>query len=196
MSIITTIAAPDAESYVSVAECDDYLAGRASFDTAGWAALDELQKEFQLKLGARIIDSLSFRGVKATRNQALAFPRIFPNEVLYVEDEYGVALPFNDWDSLLDYADLKGCGIPFIPVEVQFAQIEVTFQVVYSHLMTLGPMETGERSINSLSIDVISLSFGDKGKSVYDLFAQDQFGAIATVRLYLRKYLGTSGYLL
>jgi hypothetical protein len=197
MSIDTTIAGSAADSYVTIQEADDYLQGRGGFDLAGWAALDGTKKEFQLKLGAKFVDSLNYRGVTATRNQALAFPRIFPRELLYVENS-GVPMPFNDWDSLEEYADLRNINAPGIPEDVKFAQIEITFQVVYAHLMTLGPMDVGEREINSLSIDVISLSFASAGQgaSPYGIFSKDKLGATAPVRLYLRKYMGTSAVLI
>jgi hypothetical protein len=190
MSLITEIASAGADSYVTLGEAQEYLSGRSGFDASGWEALTDVQKEFQLRLGTRIVDSLSYRGMTATRNQALAFPRIFQRDALWIENATGIPMPFNDWESLQEYADLRGLSGPAIPEDVKFAQIEITFQVVFSHLMTLEPMSTGEMDITSLSVGGISLSFGKGQRTVYDLFTKDQFGAIAPVRLYLRKYLG------
>jgi hypothetical protein len=196
MSINIEIAGSMADSYVSVEEADIYLQNRVGFDITEWIAQDADKKEFELKFGARIVDSLSYRGMRATKTQALAFPRIFPRDDLYIEDASGYPMPFKDWASLTEYAELKDLPAPAIPEDVKSAQIEITFQIVFSHLMTLGPMDTGEMDITSLGIDVINLSFGKATTSAYNIFTKDQFGAIAPVRLYLNRYMGPSAVLI
>ena len=189
MQFDTAIASPHASSYATIEEADSHLADRDGFDTSSWGELAENQKRSRLILAAMIIDSLAYRGVKSTKMQSLQFPRLLPGDSLHVEDSYGTAMPFTDWESLLEYAALKDTPPPGIPYEVKLAQIEVAFQVVHSHLLTLEPLDGGEASITSLGIDVISLSFGQARKTVYDLFSKEQFGAGTPIKLYLQKYL-------
>jgi hypothetical protein len=190
MDFDTTIASPSATSYLSVEDADEHISRRDNFDEDSWMALTQEQKEYRLILATMILDSLAYRGGKAVKTQNLAFPRLMPGTPLYVEDASGQPMPFTDLTSLQEYADLMGTsGVLTIPTEIKFAQTELAFQVVHSHLLTLEPMDSGEASITSLGIDVISLSFGAAKKSAYDLFSKEEFGATSIIKMYLRKYL-------
>ena len=98
-------------------------------------------------------------------------------------------MPFEDWESLVEYATLKNVPVEELPSDVKVAQIEIAFQAVHSHLLTLAPLDEGELSITSLGIDVISLTFGSARQSPYNLFSKEQFGASSVIKLYLQKYL-------
>jgi hypothetical protein len=189
MNLLLDIGSHDATSYMSLDEADAYLTSRPGFDTSDWSNLSDDQKIFALILAVKLLDSLNFRGFRAVNNQALAFPRIFPRDLLYVEDAAGRFMPFSDYQSLVDYAGLMNTAPPGIPDSVKFAQAEIVFQVIVSHLLTLEPFSTGEMDITSLGIDVISLSFGKGSASAYNLFSKDSIGAISTVKMYLREYL-------
>lgn len=58
MALVTTPTAPNADSYASVADADDYLAVKSGFST--WDAFTDGQKENFLKQATRQIDMLRF----------------------------------------------------------------------------------------------------------------------------------------
>jgi len=190
MEFCFEIASPRGTSYASVEEANEYLNARSGFDVSKWTELPDEQKQFRLILAALIIDSVRYAGVRATKEQRLEFPRLLSGNGLYVEDESGLPVQFTDWTALQDYAGLKGLSeFPAVPDDVKHAQAEVAFQIVHSHMLTLGPGESGERDITSLGIDVISLSFGTAQKLAHDLFAKQEFGAASVIKLYLQRYL-------
>lgn len=184
MDFIVTPGAADANSYATVEEADAYLATRPGFNLDAWNALTEEQKQLRLIFGALVIDSLRFRGRKATTAQFLQFPRIFPDNPLY---EAGS--PFRTWEDLLDFASITDVEVPGIPTAVKLAQVEATFQVIHSHLFGIDAFESGDQDISSLTIDVISMTFKKGENSPYSLFSKADFGATSTIKLLLQKYL-------
>ncbi len=196
MALITTAGAVDADSYCTVAEADAYLTSRSGdpFDISGWSSLEDDQKEMRLKIGTRIIDSiLPFRGFRATKAQALAFPRIFPEDDLFVDDEDNpLDNSFDTWTDLADYADLIGEDtLPGIPDGLKYAQAEVTFQIVHSHLFTLDAFESGVKGSNLVDFSVSGLKVTEKRTVLPQdpAFQKAKFGAISIVRFYLSKYI-------
>jgi len=95
MALKTTPMATDADSYVTLAEANDYLATNPLF-----MALADSDKETLLKKATMQIDSMRFFGEKSKYDQALSFPRI-------KEDYYG--MPITETE---------------IPVKVKFATCE------------------------------------------------------------------------
>jgi len=184
MQIITTPCSPDANSYATLEEFDAYLSGRDGFDTSTWDALTDDKKIIRAFYGTCVIDSLSFRGIRACRNQSLQFPRLMPGSKLY---ESGSS--FEDLESLEEFAGLLGEQLPTIPQEVKLAQIEATYQVIHSHLFNIEAFESGESSIASLSIDVIRMTFSKEPGSAYSLFSKADFGAASTIKLLLQRHL-------
>lgn len=184
--INASIGSNNANSYVTLEECDYYLSKRDGFDITEWSALSDEQKSFRIIYGAAIIDSLKFSGKKALKTQSMKFPRIFSKDALF-----DAAGKFSTWEDLEDYCELMDFSVPIIPEKVKFAQIETTFQVVHSYLMTIEPFESGETDIASLSIDVISLSFSKNQRSPYSLFSKADFGADSSIKLLLQDYLST-----
>ena len=189
MEVITTIGAPNANSYASIEEHNQYLEGRDGFDLAKWYALSDAQKGLRIMFGSRIIDSLRYRGTPATVAQAMQFPRLFPSDRLFTQDMNGSGIPFRDWESLVEFAELYSADVPVIPQDIKYAQIEATFQVVHTHMFNIEAMESGESSIASLSIDVINMTFSKEPKSSYSLFSKSDFGAASTIKLLLQKYM-------
>lgn len=68
-------------SYITVAEADAYVQENylsSSTEYQQWQALSEEDKEVLLRRGASLIDGLPLRGIKASKDQKMAFPRILP----------------------------------------------------------------------------------------------------------------------
>lgn len=63
-------------SYVTIAEADEYFAGKLYADE--WHNTDDTTKEKALKEACRRINRLAFKGEKADEAQLLAFPRKMP----------------------------------------------------------------------------------------------------------------------
>lgn len=172
-------------SYATIKEADKYVLGRDGFDKESWSVLTEEQKAFRLAYGAYIIDSQRYRGIKACVGQALQFPRITRSDGALWEANS----PFSDYDTLQEFAALMDVPAPVVPKKVKFAQIEATYQIVHSHILTLEPFDTGEEGISALTIDDIHLSFRKSGKSAYSLFCKADFGAASTISLLLQEFL-------
>lgn len=213
MALITTVGAADADSYATLAEAASYLATRAvEFDLTDWNQLSDAEKERRMKLAAMILDSCHrFRGVKCCKTQALLFPRLFPGDALWDDDmeytvfdyDYGLTtrtvdatpaplvVPFDTWTDLTDYADLLGVSYPTIPQNVKNAQVEIAFQVVHSHLLTLGPMEGGAGELELLKIDGVEFGTARQIVGQSDFFRKHLYGATSIIRLYLHRYIAS-----
>ena len=184
MEFIATSGASNANSYATIEEADAYLSTRPGFDLEAWNALTEEQKQLRLIFGALVIDSLRFRGRKATTTQFLQFPRIMPDDALSASGD-----SFKTWEDLLEYAELVDAEVPTVPEAIKLAQIEATFQVIHSHLFGIDAFESGDQDLSSLTIDVISMSFKKEDPSAYALFNKADFGATSTIKLLLQKYI-------
>ena len=80
MALNTILSHPDQDSYVSIAEANDYLAVKQNY--SHWAGLSTTQKEGFLKQAALQMDQLRYKGYAVyytdkdyRRGQNLAFPR-------------------------------------------------------------------------------------------------------------------------
>lgn len=82
MALITTPSAVDADSYISLAEANQYLAANSAF-----IALADPAKEALLQKATIQIDCNRFFGVKAVSNQALEFPRTTQDSFGYWETD-------------------------------------------------------------------------------------------------------------
>ena len=102
---------PNAESYVTVAEADTYLAARGN--PASWDTLTTSDKEEALRIATQYLEtSYRFRGHLIDTTQSLSFPRTeFYNE---------------------DCRLLAGAGV--IPVSLKNAQIELALRHVIQDL--------------------------------------------------------------
>jgi len=70
----------DAESYIAVADADDYVA-KWYGSLAAWDDLAEAGKERSLRVATRFIDSHKFRGYRTIVDQALAWPRVISERI-------------------------------------------------------------------------------------------------------------------
>jgi hypothetical protein len=191
MTLITTIGAEDADSYVTLAEADSYIETREGFNFDEWDNLEDEAKEWRLTLAALILNNLKYRGVKASKEQNLSFPRITPTSPLWRDDETWSSRSFDTWTDLESYATLEGLVPPTIPSEVKKAQIEVAFQVVHSHYASLAPMEQGDVSANFVGIGKLQVRFDAKGSSgAHDYIDRMAVSAISIVKFLLGKHLG------
>lgn len=82
MALVATVGAANADSYITLAEADAYLAAR--FGTAAWDALSDDDKEKALRQATREVDRHRFRGSKAFVDGSLQFPRYEQSEALTV----------------------------------------------------------------------------------------------------------------
>lgn len=224
MALITTLASADANSYCTADEADTYIATREEqFDIASWGGLSAPSKELRLNLAARCMDSmLRFRGVRATRTQAMAFPRIAPGDPLCPrpvhtrEMSFGVVrvspystvdgfLPtrnnsggvsdvtFDTWESLEDYAGLIGAPLPTNPEELKYAQAEIAFQVIHSHLLTVDAFSDGLMAVQSIDLaGALQVNMRFQGSQARVLFDRREFDSLSIVRLYLGRYLASN----
>jgi hypothetical protein len=78
MALVTTLSGENSDSYVSLAEADEYFAAGYHLQSATWDALatDEA-KETALRTAARDLNRLRYFGRKAVSTQALEWPRVY-----------------------------------------------------------------------------------------------------------------------
>lgn len=85
--LVATPGAPDANSYVTLEEADEYVAGLAGPSARAWERLDEDAKKRALLTATRRLDQEDYAGRKASNAQALKWPRVG------VRDEDGRTYP-------------------------------------------------------------------------------------------------------
>jgi len=219
MALVTTIGSASADSYISAAEADTYLSARASLQSGtlytDWTGLSTTAKEYQLRLAAKFLDSLMFRGIKACLEQSLEFPRLFrgdslwPTEVLPLRSSYpgellslyrtqerysdALADRYATWADLTTVADALGLTAPVIPQAVKDAQAEVVFQVILGILSKLRPADSAtgglsQLTIGKVSMQIESLSVASEA-SEYSLFQASVVGSQSVISILLRSYL-------
>jgi len=143
MALITTVGGNDSDSYVTVQEADAYLGTMYGDVPASWDNLDEVPKENRLKIAALIMNSYGWRGVQASRDQRLAFPRWWRTDV-----EHDLQMDYED--TFVNFSDITE-NVPVVPTEVKYAQIEVAYQAV-SHIMQLDPLAFPEKEIKMFEL--------------------------------------------
>lgn len=192
MALDTEIAGTTADSYCTLSEADTYL-GTTGHDLTSWNALSDAEKERRLRLAAQVVDSVvPFRGYPATKAQARRWPRIFPEDDLFVDADDPRENSFETWDDLSDYADLIGVTtLPALPQALKDAQAEIAFQVVHSHLLTLSAFEAGVSQSMDFSLE--GLRFSEKTTNPLTpgsgLFHKARFDSLSVVKLYLYPYI-------
>ena len=88
MALNTILSHPDQDSYVTIAEADNYLSSKQGY--AVWNALSTAQKEGFLKSSALQMNEIRYKGVEIynrakdyRREQNLAFPRVYNMNIEY-----------------------------------------------------------------------------------------------------------------
>lgn len=75
VSLVATVGSSSANSYVSVADADEYFENLLSFDS--WDGLSDDTKGRALISATAALEQLSFWGLAVTTTQALKFPRVY-----------------------------------------------------------------------------------------------------------------------
>lgn len=161
MALDTTVGGSSSDSYVTVAELDEYLVaayGEENTNVNTFLELEETAKEHRLKLAALALNTYPYRGVKASFNQRLEFPRWWRTD-----DEYDFIM--DDEEYILNYSDIEE-NAPTVPTEVKYAQMETAYQVV-NHMLSLDPLAFPEKEIKAFEIGgSLALEFfGNQGTS-------------------------------
>lgn len=192
MTLVTTIADPQANSYATLLEAETYLENRVGFDLTSWNSLTDDQKEWNLALATPILDSLRFRGVAATRSQNLMFPRILPRTDWWDTTKAAYENQYATWEEMEVAAAEYGYTLPTIPEAVKYAQTEVAFQVIYNHFNALTPMQEGDAQTNFVGIGKLQVQFGQKqGEVTKEFLDKSAFGATSIIKFHLRPYLSS-----
>lgn len=183
MALTVTPGSETADSYATLVECADYFSGMALYNPEmGWQDLADAQKEQRLKLAAMLMESLSYRGMKACRDQALAFPRWWPTDEGCPEED----------DPYLTTTEITDAGydVPAIPNEVKYVQCELAYQVVYKMISEAAPGDAGERFINRITVgSALAVEFGGGADLNSPAFSRYKMTAMSVVSLYLTKWV-------
>lgn len=88
MAFVSTLGAPDANSYLSVAEATELLNDIVLSDgVSSWLSLDEESKKQTLVTATMSINPLKWKGRPATREQSLAWPRVLAADYYYIAND-------------------------------------------------------------------------------------------------------------
>lgn len=143
MALDTTIGGNSSDSYVAVEDLNTYVESVYGDTASTFLDLEVSAKELRLKLAALTMNNFPYRGVKASRNQRLEFPRWWRTD-----DEYSFIV--EDEDYILDYVDIEESA-PTIPAEVGYSQMEITYQVV-NHMLSMDTLAFPEKEIKSFGL--------------------------------------------
>lgn len=197
MALDVTVGGTATQSYATVAEADAYIAGRSELGVTGWANLDTAAKERRLMLAAELLDRLPFRGVRACREQARAFPRLLPRSPLleYVPESEET---FETWTDVVAAASEAGLSTPDVPSPVKDAQLELVAQVTHPMMSMEATSEASElgsaRGIASVNLaGQIAIRFDPKttkpDSAARLVLGDGQISPLEVVRLLLRPWL-------
>jgi hypothetical protein len=193
--IVATPSLKTSNSYVTIEEADTYISDVYRGELSdSWIELTDDKKEHNLKLGALMLNILKYRGEKACRDQALAFPRWWVtdwNKPKYADQYITVDQIPVDLSLTNNYYGSP----PAIPDEVKKAQIEITFQVIHSHLLTSTsePMEYPDHEVRSFTLGGgMTVDYFSTANINSNLFAKDKIQSLAIVDYYLGKWIKRS----
>ena len=178
MALDTTVGGSSSDSYVTVEELDTYLESVYPDAAATFLDLETEAKEHRLKMSALMMNSFPFRGVKASFNQRLEFPRWWRTDDAYdfiVEDE----------EYILDYSDIEE-NAPAIPAEVKYAQMEMGYQVV-DYVMGMDALAFPEREIKSFELGG-SLALEFFGNQAVSSLSKASLSSMDLIYAYLGKW--------
>jgi hypothetical protein len=158
LTLVSTLGAEDANSYVDVAYCDTYWSGHYQTTKAdAWAALQTSQKASALIAACRLLESVRFTYTyNPTRSSSYEYNRSTGRVIEYTDrsqpykGSYSQALQFPrtiDLDT--------DTGAPFIPDAIKEAQCE---QAVYLLTFDEGAITTRLQGIESDSVTVGAIS--------------------------------------
>jgi hypothetical protein len=178
MSLDTTVGGGSSDSYVTVAELDTYLESVYGDTASTFLDKEEAAKEHRLRLAALLLNTFPFRGVKASRDQRLEFPRWWRTN-----DEYYYIL--DDEDYIIDYSEIED-DAPTIPAEVGYSQMEIGYQVV-DHMLSLDPLAFPEKEIRSFELGG-SLALEFFGKTGTTSMSKASVSSLDIIYAYLGRW--------
>ena len=177
-TLVTTAGASNANSYVTKAEADTYIAAMPYTAKSEWAALTEAAAEARLKLAALWLNTLPYRGARACFEQCLEFPRWFRTDDGYPSYE-------DTYETMADITE-AGYTSPTVPQEVKDAQCEIAFLVIHSIVFKATVGGTPEPEVSSFTMGPLSLSFESMiGGSA---FSKGNLSVMAITRILLHKW--------
>jgi len=115
MDLVTTFAYHTANSYGTLAEAEAYFASYLRLgDSETWSSLSDDQKKYALMLAAQVLNTFSFRGLKCTKAQKLAFPRYTYDQIN--SDDYAQLDSFYDitYTQIIDEEELDVSNNRFV----------------------------------------------------------------------------------
>jgi hypothetical protein len=189
-TINTSIATSSANSYITSASATAYLQQRPGFSSNIWTGDNSVA--FSLVTAGIILDTMSFKGIKATENQSMAFPRITKDMQGYDSGSFAEP-PYSAWSDLVTDYNAASVALPTIPIYVKYAQTEIAYQAVYNQLITLDPMEEGDSSIRDVTIgNKIKIGVDSSSNTTIknmSFFNKAFFDSTRIIQFYLKKWL-------
>lgn len=152
-TLLVTIGASNANSYVSMTEAEDYVASR--LDTAAWEKASAPRRIAALLQAARRLEDEAWIGERVTATQALAWPRYdaqIPDTNTWAGNfYYGGGWASGGWTGARYYESTE------IPVRVKQAQIELALAYLDGWSFDDG---ADEAVVNSFESDGVKVQFG------------------------------------
>jgi hypothetical protein len=146
MALDATLGGTSANSYVTVAEADDYFS--TSFGRTSWSSTISDNKEIVLIESTRLLDLLvSWKGYVKSDTQALRWPRT------YVPNIDG---PYNGVDTVIE----SYISDSIVPKDVKNA----VFELAYS-LLSNGGFQSSENELSKVQVGPVSIDFSETVKS-------------------------------
>jgi len=106
MELITIPGHPKHNSYITLDYADNYFAEYSRVDSdSSWNTLTTNQKKYALILAAYLLNTLSYRGIKAIQTQPLAFPRYKTSDLKFLN-----VSQFSNFDEVIDPSNLYTLG--------------------------------------------------------------------------------------
>ena len=191
MLLITSPGQRDSNSYVTVDEADTRITEtyRAELSDT-WMDLSEDMKIHKLTLGALFLEGMKYRGVKACRDQALSFPRWSRHDLNY---------PMHI-DQYIEMSDIPIAPVdryhyhgspPAVPEEIKIAQIEMTFQVIHSYLLTddSEPLEYPDHEIRSFTLGGgMTIDYFSTAHAQGNIYAKAKLTSAYIIDVYLQRW--------
>jgi hypothetical protein len=182
MDLVTTFAYHTANSYGTLAEAEAYF---ASYDRLGnsatWDDLADDQKKYALMLAAQVLNTFSFRGLKCTKAQKLAFPRYTYDQL---NGDYSQLDSFYDitYTKIIDEEELNVSNNRFISTSSSADDFEdyVNDGLYINQMIKVVRSDTEYLTISDLDIDGEWLEVNEDIEEETDLtttiYSSDIFG--------------------
>lgn len=132
MSLDPTIGGTASDTYATLAEATAYAGDQGTDAAAAWLAASTKQ-EGTLRQAARILDAMTWKGLKLTLQQSMEWPRA------WVTDKNGLPVATN-----------------VVPVQVKNAQCELAIRLLASDRADEDPRMTIHEKVGSIEVEYAS----------------------------------------